>query len=82
MVGQRATVALWRCGWFCLLRGRLGRLDRGRLSGQGLFQILDPQLQRIVAEPFGAAAELVAQQACDQQLQPRDLGLRLQQQVL
>lgn len=41
MLGQRAAVALWRRRfWLCLLRGWLGRLDRGRRLGQGLFQVL------------------------------------------
>jgi hypothetical protein len=52
------------------------------LLGQGLLEVFDPLIQRRVAELFGAAAKSVSEQARDQHLQPRNLGLSFEQQVL
>ena len=75
---QRTAVALRRRG----PSDGLGRFDLGRLLGQGLFQVFDPLVQRFVAELFGATAEAISQQTGNQHLQPRDFGLRFEQQVL
>jgi hypothetical protein len=72
--GVAAGFAFSEAGWAASIVAACPARDCSRFS--------IPSCRRIVAEPFGAAVELVAQQACDQQLQPRDLGLRLQQQVL
>jgi hypothetical protein len=80
MVRQRTAIALRRlCG---PLRRWLSRFDLRRLFGKRLLDVLDPLLQRLLAEMFRTAAEAVAQQHRDQHLQTRDLGLRFEQQVL
>jgi hypothetical protein len=80
MVRQRTAIALRRlCG---PLRRWLSRFDLRRLFGKRLLDVLDPLLQRLLAETFRTAAEAVAQQHRDQHLQTRDLGLRFEQQVL
>ena len=78
MSRQRTAVALRRRGAQCWL----SRFDLGRLLGERLLQILDPLVQRIVAELLRAAAKAVTQQTGDQHLQPRDLGLGFEQQDL
>ena len=52
------------------------RILRGLVRGDGLLQILQPELQLIGAQLLGAAAELVAQQALDQQPQLVVLGVQ------
>ena len=78
MRGQRTVVAigtglpplpLFVPGRVRILRGLVGR--------KGLLQILDPELQLIGDQVFGAAAELVAQQTLYQQLQLVDFGIAL-----
>jgi hypothetical protein len=39
-------------------------------------------VQRFIVELFGAAAEAMTQQTCDQHLQSRDLGLGFEQKTL
>src|SRR3954464_3955962 len=57
-----------------LVRGRGRRVLLGLVFRDGLLQILDPEQQLIGVQLFGAAAELMAQQALDQQLQLVDFG--------
>jgi len=64
------------------LRRRRNRIQRGRLLGQRLLQLLDPLLEPRVAELFGAAAESIALQGRDHQPQPLDLGQRRAQDLL
>ena len=75
---QCSAVTLWRCG----PRDWLSRFDLGGLLGQGLLQVFDPFVQGFVAELFRPAAEAVSEQTSNQHLQPRDLGLGFEQQVL
>ncbi len=77
---QRSAIALRRLAG--PLRLRLSRLGLRFLLAQGLLGIFNALLQRFFAETFGAAAEAVAQQNRDQHLQARNLGLRLEQQML
>ena len=57
------------------VRPRPGRL----VLGDGLLQILEPELQLIGCQLFGAATELVTRQALDQQPQFVVLGVQLAQ---
>ncbi len=75
---QCSAVTLRWCG----ASNGLSGFDLGRLLGQGLLEVLDPLVQRFVAELFGATAEAVSEQTGNQHLQPRDLSLRFEQQVL
>jgi hypothetical protein len=52
---------------------------RGLVRGGGLFQVLQCQLQLVRTQLFRAAAELLAQQTLDQQLQLVDFGIALLQ---
>jgi hypothetical protein len=58
-------------------RGRIRRILPGLAFRNGLLQILDPKQQLIGVQLLGAAAELLAQQTLDQQLQLVDFGLAL-----
>jgi len=76
---QRAMVAVGTglAPWPRLVCGRIRRLLPGLAFRNGLLQILDPEQQLIGVQLLGAAAELVAQQTLDQQLQLVDLGIAL-----
>ena len=75
---QRAVVAASRLG--TRLARRAGRQRRGILGrlvgGDGLLQLLEPELQLVGAQLLGAATELVARQALDQQPQLVVLGVQ------
>jgi len=60
-----------------LVRGRFRRVLPGLVFRDALLQILDPELQLIGRQLLGAAAELLAQQALDQQLQLFDFRIPL-----
>ena len=77
MRGQRAMVAVGAglAPRPRLVGGRIRRVLPGLAFRNGLLQILDPEQQLIGAQLLGTAAELVAQQTLDQQLQLVDLGI-------
>jgi len=52
---------------------------RGLVRGNGLFEILQCQLQLVGTQLFRATAELLAQQTLDQQVQLVDFGIALLQ---
>ena len=84
MRGQRAMVAVGaglapRPRFVC---GGLRRVLPGLAFRDSLLQILDPEQQLIGGQLFGAAAELLAQQTLDQQLQLVDLGIALLHRIL
>jgi hypothetical protein len=55
---------------------RIRRVLPGLVLGNGLLEVLQPELQLLRAELFGTTAELVAQQALDQQSQLVVLGVQ------
>jgi hypothetical protein len=63
-------------------RGRIRRILPGLAFRNRLLQILDPEQQLIGVQLLGAAAELVAQQTLDQQVQLVDLGIALLHRLL
>ena len=84
MRGQRAMVAVGaglapRPRLVC---GRIRRVLPGLAFRNGLLQILDPEQQLIGVQLLGAAAELMAQQTLDQQVQLVDLGIALLHRIL
>lgn len=78
---KRSVVAVGAC-LSPLALGVLRGILRGLSGGDGLLQILERQLQLVRAQLFRAAAELLAQQTLDQQVQLVDLGITLLQRRL
>ena len=78
-VGARRPA--WRLRCRRLGRGH-GRFHRGGLPWHRLLQVLDPVLQRFVAELLGTAAEAIALQRRDDQPLAFDLGQRRTQHLL
>ena len=75
MLRQGAVVAPGRCRTTAALLG-LRRLLPGLVLGDALLEILEPELQLVRAELLRPAAELLPQQALDQQPQLVVLGLQ------
>ena len=74
MLRQGAVVAPGRCRAAALLGSR--RILPGLVPGDGLLEILEPELQLVRAELLRPAAELVPQQTLGQQPQLVILGLQ------
>ena len=74
-----STVVAVGTGHAPLALGVLCGILCGLSSGDGLLQILERQLQLVRTQLFRAAAELLAQQTLDHQVQLVDLGIALLQ---